>query len=508
MMNAVKLTATTPLALVLGLGASGLAMVRWLDRLGWRVRVADTRMAPPQLAQLRADLPQTEFVGGIFTPALLDGVSLLASSPGLSPHPKMPGNTAQLRALAQERGLPVFGELELFARALRELDVLYAYRPKVLAVTGTNGKTTVTSLTGKLVQAAGLRTEVAGNIGPCLLDRLRAYELGHCLPDAWVLELSSFQLHDALSFSPDAAVVLNITQDHLDWHADMAEYTADKCKIFGQATGQTVAIINRDADPLPLPSSTSIQHKRRISFGLGEPPSHLDFGVQIAADVSWLVQCVSALGDTPPKKKQDPELSLHRLMPVESLRIRGRHNISNALAALALTVAVDIPLGSSLRALAAYSGEPHRVQTIAHLGQISYIDDSKGTNVGATVAAITSLGADLATGGRLVMILGGDGKGQDFSPLTRALLDYARAVALIGKDAAAIAAVLPAGLTVKTCQDMTDAVMWCAKQAQTGDAVLLSPACASLDMYRDYAHRAAVFLQAVQALPAAGGGAS
>ena len=504
MMETAPLSTSRPVALVLGLGASGLAMARWLARLGWRVRVADTRVAPPQLAQLQADVPQAEFVSSSLHAQLLtDDVALLASSPGLSPHEKMPGNTAAIRAAAQTRGIPVVGELELFARALRELDVLYAYRPKVLAITGTNGKTTVTSLTGKLLGAAGWCVEVAGNIGPCLLDRLRSCEAGHCLPDAWVLELSSFQLHDALSFAPDAAVVLNITQDHLDWHADMAEYVADKCRIFGATSGKTTAIINRD--PSEVDFVASIPNKRRISFGLGEPQGHLDFGVQAATDMPWLVQCISALGDTPPKKNQDPELSLRRLMPVESLHIRGRHNTSNALAALALSVAVGAPLGSSLRALAAYQGEPHRVQTIGQAAGVTYIDDSKGTNVGATVAAISSLGADLNAGGKLLVILGGDGKGQDFAPLSAPLANYAKGVALIGKDAPAIAAILPEGLAVQRCASMAEAVSWCAGQAQAGDAVLLSPACASLDMYRDYAHRAADFVQAVQALPGATG---
>jgi UDP-N-acetylmuramoylalanine--D-glutamate ligase len=474
-------------------------MARWLDAAGWQVRVADTRSAPPQLMQLQAELPDAGFIGGAWAPDLLDGVALVASSPGISPHAKMLGNAAALRAAAAERGIPVVGELELFARGLRELDVLYAYRPRVLAITGTNGKTTVTSLTGKLVEAAGMRVEVAGNIGPCLLDRLRACERGHCLPDAWVLELSSFQLHDAHSFNPHAAVVLNITQDHLDWHADMAEYVADKLKIFGPTT---TVVRNRDEGDFPL--AMQIHSKRQITFGLDEPKRHLDFGLQAAVEMPWLVQCLSALGDLPVKKNQDPELSLHRLMPVESLHIRGRHNVSNALAALALSVAVDLPLGASLRALAAYRGEPHRVQPIAENAGVQYIDDSKGTNVGATVAAINSLGADLAVGGQLVLILGGDGKGQDFAPLTAPLASYARAVALIGKDAAAIDAILPPQILVQRCATMAEAVIWSAAQAQTRDLVVLSPACASLDMYRDYAHRAADFAQAVRALPQGG----
>jgi len=483
-------------ALVLGLGASGLAMAKWLASRGYAIKVADSRAAPPQLPALRACLPQAEFVAGNFEAGLLtEDVALVCSSPGVSPHPHLPGNAAALRLAAAERGLEVLGELELFARGLRELDVLYAYRPKIVAITGTNGKTTVTSLTGKLVAAAGLRVEVAGNIGPNLLDRLSAACASQAWPDAWVLELSSFQLHDSVSFAPHAAVVLNITPDHLDWHADMQEYIADKLKIFAAST---TAIVNRDESEAGL--AQQIVNQKKIGFGLSVPQRHLDFGLAQYGDSAWLVQCRSALGDAPLKKNQDPELGLHRLMPAESLLIRGQHNISNALAALALVEALDVPMGAALRALSQYRGEAHRVQSIAQKSGVQYIDDSKGTNVGATVAAINSLGAELRADAKLVLILGGDGKGQDFAALTAPLAAHARAVTLIGRDAAAIAGVLPSGMPHLHCPTMEAAVQWCAQQAQAGDSVLLSPACASLDMYRDYAHRAAEFVAAVAAL--------
>ena len=481
-----------PLALVLGLGASGLAMARWLSCQGYAVRVLDTRAAPPQLPTLRAELPQVEFkTAALDAQALESGVALVCTSPGISP-----ASAAGLRQAAIDQGIEVLGELELFARGLRELDTLYAYRPKVLAITGTNGKTTVASLTALLAQRAGQRVELAGNIGPCLLDRLRGCMQGHSLPDIWVLELSSFQLHDAQHFAPSAAVVLNITQDHLDWHVDMQEYIADKLKIFAPST---IAVVNREEGEFAFASR--IVNKNKISYGLDLPRGHLDFGLdEGAGDIAWLVQSVSALGGAVPKKNQDPEISLVRLMPAESLRIQGRHNLSNALAALALITAIDLPLGAPLRALADYAGEPHRLQPVACKQGVTYVDDSKGTNVGASVAALNSLGCGLKPGQKLLVILGGDGKGQNFAPLSQPLAQYARAVVLIGKDADAIAAVLPDSIAVQNAATMDEAVQLCAQQAQAGDTVLLSPACASLDMYRDYAHRAQVFGAAVAQL--------
>ncbi len=484
-------------ALVLGLGASGLAMALWLARQGWRVRVADNRAAPPQLPALQAALPDAEFISvPEFGADLLSAdVGLVASSPGLPPVATAPGHTAALRQTAQEAGIDFVGELALFAQGLRELDVLYAYRPKVLAITGSNGKTTVTSMVAKLAQAAGARIEVAGNIGPCLLDRLRAGLQGHCLPQVWVLELSSFQLHDGQGFAPSAACVLNISEDHLDWHGSMAAYVDDKLKIFAP---NTTAVVNRAASESAL--RERIRSPRQIHFGLDHPEGHLHLGLTQHAGMRWLEQCQSDLGDTPLKKNQQPEYSWQRLMPTDGLKIRGQHNISNALAALGLISAIDLPLGPALRALADYTGEPHRLQPLAEVAGVGFVDDSKGTNVGATVAAIDSLGAELKNGQRLWLILGGDGKGQNFAPLTSPLAQYAGGAALIGQDAAALAAALPAGMAQQQCPSMAEAVQWCAAQAQAGDVVLLSPACASIDMYANYVARAADFAQAVAAL--------
>ena len=280
----------------------------------------------------------------------------------------------------------------------------------------------------------------------------------------------------------------------------MQEYIADKLKVFAPST---TAIINRDEGEFAFASR--IANKNKISYGLNLPQGHLDFGLdEGAGDIAWLVQSVSALGGVAPKKNQDLEISLTRLMPSESLRIQGRHNLSNALAALALITAIDLPLGAPLRALADYAGEPHRLQPVAHKQGVTYVDDSKGTNVGASVAAMNSLGCGLQAGQKLLLIMGGDGKGQDFAPLTQPLAQYARAAVLIGKDADAIAAFVPETVAAQRAASMQEAVQICAQAAQAGDTVLLSPACASLDMYRDYAHRAEMFCAAVAQITVAG----
>lgn len=487
--------ASAPCALVLGLGASGLAMARWLSQQGWQVQVADNRAAPPQLAQLQALVPTAHFCHSPnFAVTLLDSdIQLVATSPGISPHPEASGNSAALRAAAAERGIPVWGELELFARSLHELDTLYAYRPHILAITGSNGKTTVTSLCQRLLQASGQHLEVAGNIGPNLLDRLSAALEGHCLPDIWLLELSSFQLHDSFSLQASAATILNISPDHLDWHGDLASYCADKLRIFG---ANTTAIINRDEPEL----AKQIQAPQSIDFGLqSQPKRHLSLGLEADGDMHWLVQCHSDLGSTPAKRKQTPELSWQRLMPVERLRIQGQHNYSNALAALAFLSAIGLELGAALHTLAQYTGEPHRTQTVASIAGVRYIDDSKGTNVGASLAAIRSLGAGLADSAKLLLILGGVGKGQDFRPLAPALAQFARGVAYIGQDAAVMQSALALDLPQCQCATLEAAVGWCAAQAHTGDVVLLSPACASLDMFPSYVARGEAFARCVTA---------
>lgn len=377
------------------------------------------------------------------------------------------------------------------------------YTPAVLAVTGTNGKTTVTALTGQLVERAGKSVAVAGNIGPTLLDTLAAHIDAETLPDVWVLELSSFQLDGVQGFEPTAATVLNLTQDHLDWHGDMPAYAAAKARIFG---AKGLMILNRDdagvMAMLPPPVKVKLQRpqiRTHVTFGSAMPLRPGDYGIERINGIAWLVRALEA--DETQKRKRgavvEEEIFFQRLMPADALRIRGRHNAMNALAALALATAADCPLGPMLYGLREYRGEPHRVEPIALIDDVEYFDDSKGTNVGATVAALNGLGEDR----RVVVILGGEGKGQDFEPLAAPVAQHARAVVLIGRDAPLIEAALAnTGVSLMHAASMDEAVKLAAARANPGDAVLLSPACASFDMFNDYEHRAEVFREVVQAL--------
>ncbi len=476
--------------LVLGLGESGLAMARWLARCGARVRVADTRTAPDRLPQLKDAHPDAEFVAGEFGAALLDGVDVVAVSPGLAPAREL----AAILPAAQEKNIPVWGEIELFAQALAALKAERGYAPKVLAITGTNGKTTVTSLTGHLCRAAGLSVQVAGNISPAALDVLRDAIADDNLPQCWVLELSSFQLFSTATLNADAATVLNLTQDHFDWHGDMDAYAAAKERIFG---ANTVRVLNRDDARVMRMASPLAQV---VSFGTDMPAAPDCLGLTTDGGMDWLMLAV-AHDDGERKKRGKPqpdiEIFLNRLMPVDALKIRGRHNATNVLAALALCRAIDLPLAPLLHAARQYAGEPHRVEPVATIGGVEYIDDSKGTNVGATVAALEGLGA--GRGAHLLLIAGGDGKGQDFAPLAPAVARHVKSVLLIGRDAPRIREALAAtGVPMDDCDTLPQAVRAAAEQAREGDKVLLSPACASLDMFTNYAHRAQVFVDTVR----------
>jgi UDP-N-acetylmuramoylalanine--D-glutamate ligase len=487
-------------ALVLGLGESGLAMAQWLARCGAQVRVADTRTEPQRLFALREAVPGAEFIGGAFTAELLGGVDFVAVSPGLAPEREL----AEIAPSAAARSIPVWGEIELFAQALADLKTTRGYAPKVIAITGTNGKTTVTSLTGLLCRRAGLSTRVAGNISPAALDVLREVIDGDDLPQAWVLELSSFQLHTTFSLNPDAATVLNVTQDHLDWHGSMTAYAFDKSRIFGK---DTVRVLNRDDATVARMGNPDAQV---TTFGTGEPDAPGSFGLVNERGVLWLANANPAEEPEKKRKKNEPEeqheLVINRLMPADALRIRGIHNASNALAALALCRAVNLPLAPLLHGLRDYQGEPHRVELVASIDQVDYYDDSKGTNVGATVAALEGLGQTFGeTGRQILLIAGGDGKGQDFAPLAAPCSRYVKAVLLIGRDAPALkAAIEPSGVPCFDLADLPQAVRRAAGLAQSGagggDVVLLSPACASLDMFTNYAHRAQVFVDAVREL--------
>jgi UDP-N-acetylmuramoylalanine--D-glutamate ligase len=691
--------------LILGLGASGLAMARWCAGQGARVRVWDSRETPPQAAALAAEVAGSALLSGELTAASLDGVGRVYKSPGLSPNdPRL----AALLQAARAAGIPMRGELDLFSQALAGLKAERGYAPKILAITGTNGKTTTTSLTGQLVERAGRSVAVAGNIGPTMLDTLAAaiaaqavadveeaaaaaaqalidaeeaaakaaqdavdaeaarvaaekkakldaelaaadeakaaalaaaaqakadaaaqkaaraeakaakaaakanpdaalempvepepaaadetlaeaqadadaadsddativdadelrelaaldgsdvpaqladdLEEAHAddelaaetaevaarmpdddapsivlippppadpvfsqLPQVWVLELSSFQLDEVQDFAPSAATVLNVTQDHLDWHGTMAAYAAAKARIFGTgAMPDTIMVINRDdaaveamipapvvVKPTARGQRSKLVARRVVRFGLDAPREPGDFGLVEESGMAWLVRAMER-DETIRRKAGDvEELVIQRLMPADALRIRGRHNASNALAALALASSVGIPLAPMLHGLREYRGEPHRVEPVGMIAGVEFFDDSKGTNVGATVAALNGLGQDRAPA-RLVVILGGDGKGQDFGPLAEPLRRHARAAATIGKDAEAIEAVLQsAGVRFQRHATLEQATRWAHGQAESTDAVLLSPACASLDMFRDYKHRADVFVATVREL--------
>lgn len=489
--------------LVLGLGASGLAMARWCVRQGARVTVADTREAPPQLATLTSELPQVAFRAGAFEADLVEGTDIRAvfKSPGLTP-----AAVAPVWQAAQAMGLWIGGELDLFAAALRDLQAARGYAPKLLAVTGTNGKTTTTALTGQLVEQAGKTVAVAGNIGPNLLDVLTQQFDAGTLPEVWVLELSSFQLDGVQGFEPTASVLLNLTQDHLDWHGDMAAYGAAKARIFGS---RGLIVLNREDAAvmalLPEPVRAKLQkpkYRDYVTFGADMPQRPGDYGIEIVNGMAWLVRAQEADETQKRKKGEEEELFIQRLMPADALRIRGRHNATNALAALALAQAAGCTLAPMLYGLREYRGEPHRVEPVAIVREVEYFDDSKGTNVGATVAALNGLGAER----RVVVILGGDGKGQDFAPLYAPVQRHVRAAVLIGRDAPAIrAAIQGTGVPLFDAASLPEAVGLAQVQAQPGDAVLLSPACASFDMFKDYAHRARVFVEAVQALADEGG---
>jgi UDP-N-acetylmuramoylalanine--D-glutamate ligase len=564
--------------LLLGLGDSGLAMARWCLRHGARLQPWDSRgAAAPHAAVLAAEAPGLVVQGGeLDVDGALAGVQLVLKSPGLAPHdPRI----APLLARARATGVPVQGELQLFVQALAELKAACGYAPKLVAVTGTNGKTTTVAMATLLIERAGRRVVAAGNIGPTLLqtlaDELDALGPGAVpaeavvtetpaeavarhledeadaglpatapvaeavaapaaeaapvapaalpLPEVWVLELSSFQLDGVDGFAPDAAAVLNLSEDHLDWHGSMEAYAAAKGRIHGPADGvATVRVVNRDdprVEALALPPAPPAPAKgkapkplplRVVRFGLDAPTRPGDYGLVTEYGMAWLVRAQEADETLRRGRKGEDEEELHiqRLMPADALRVRGRHNAANALAALALAGAIGCPLAPMLHGLRDYAGEPHRVQFVASVGGVDAYDDSKGTNVGATVAAIAGLGEDRAPA-RLVLILGGDGKGQDFAPLLPPLQRHARAVATLGRDAqaveAAIGALAQAGLPLQRHDTLEAATRWSFAQARPGDAVLLSPACASLDMFRNYAHRAEVFCSEVRQLAAEAG---
>lgn len=475
-------------ALIVGLGASGEACARFLLRRHWTVIATDTREAPPALSKLQG-VDHFSFCPFAQAAEALEGASILVLSPGISP---FHSPVAPLVEQARKDGVDVVGEIELFARELAHLKAERGYDPKVIAITGTNGKTTTTVLTSLMAAAGGKKAVAAGNIGPNAVTELDRYLEKDELPQVWVLELSSFQLQTTSSLKPDAATILNITQDHLDWHGSMQGYCEAKGRIFMH--DKTVRVLNRDdASVMTFLSEGA----KACTFGASAPTIANDWGLVREDGLVWLAFNEDDSVSLSKRKVLQGHLT-QRLMPVAALHIRGQHNAMNALAALALIHAAGLPMADALRALSQYKGEPHRVQYVMTVDGVDYIDDSKGTNVGATVAALDGLGAD---GTKIVIILGGDGKGQDFSPIAEAMARHARAAVLIGRDAPYIEKALAgAAYPIEHAKTLPEAVQKCAKMAKAGDAVLLSPACASWDMFRDYAERSQIFIDSARAL--------
>jgi UDP-N-acetylmuramoylalanine--D-glutamate ligase len=438
-----------PYAVIVGLGRTGLSAARYLRAQGWRLAVTDTRTVPPELAALVALDAGIPLRLGSLDAALLDEALCVVASPGVS--------LAQpFFAAARARGLEIVGDIELFARAVDA---------PVAGVTGTNGKSTVTTLLARMAERAGLRVRAGGNLGEPALDLLSP---GTAL---YVLELSSFQLETTAQLKCRAATVLNVSADHLDRYASIGEYAAAKARIFARCD---TAVVNLD-DPLVMAMPRAA--RRTLSFSLRAAVG-ANYALGMHEGGWWLTR-----GTAP-------------LLPVARLRIKGLHNAANALAALALGEALELPLEAMLEELEEFPGLPHRSQWVAEVRGVTYINDSKGTNVGATLAAVSGMS------GPLVMIAGGEGKNQDFAPLAAAFRGKVRHTVLIGRDAPLLAAALAGVCTLETCATLPEAVRAAARAARPGDTVLLSPACASLDMFRDYTQRGAVFAQAVGELAA------
>jgi UDP-N-acetylmuramoylalanine--D-glutamate ligase len=452
-------------AVIVGLGRTGLSCARYLHARGWRLAVTDTRQKPPEMTRLAELDPGIPVSVGALDARLLEGADCVVASPGVS--------LAEPFFLeARRRGLEIVGDIELFARAVDA---------PVVGITGTNGKSTVTTLVGRMAERAGLHVRVGGNLGEPALDLLspaaaqtsasRGAQAAAAPTRLYVLELSSFQLESTTSLDLKAAVVLNVTPDHLDRYDSVESYAHAKARIFARCE---TAVINLD-DPLvvamPRPGQKTLSFSLRASIGA-------DYAVTTRDGDWWLT------------RRGEP------LLAVSAMKIKGLHNAANALASLALGDALGLPMPAMLEELSTFPGLAHRSQWVADVRGVTYINDSKGTNVGATIAAVSGMR------GPLIMIAGGDGKNQDFAELADVFRGKVRHTVLIGRDAAAIAKALAGICTLETCATLEDAVRAAAKAAQPGDTVLLSPACASLDMFRDYTHRGAVFTQAVKELAA------
>jgi len=462
-----QLIASSKLKMVVGIGATGLSVARHLSQLGERFVMLDTRQQPPCLAQLKNEMPDVPVALGEFDIDSFDGADEIILSPGLSR--QIPAVQAALNL-----DIPVISDIELFARS--------ANAP-IIAITGSNGKSTVTTLVGEMCAAAGKKVGVGGNLGTPALELLDEQS------ELYVLELSSFQLESVYSLNAEVATVLNVSADHMDRYQNLLDYHQAKHRIFG---GARQVVINR-ADKLSVPLVS--EKVKQWSFGI-DRPDFGGFGLVEQDGEPWLAY------------------QFDRLMPESDLGVKGRHNTSNALAALAIGSAVGLPIDAMLNVLREFRGLPHRCQTVTELNGVTYINDSKATNVGATLAAIQGFsgkqglsGGQSMDGGKLILIAGGQAKGQNFSPLAKALAGSVKCLVLLGEDAKIIDdALINAGVkgAVETAHaaNLTEAVELSHEIAQPGDIVLLSPACASFDMFSGFAERGEQFVAALRALGA------
>lgn len=441
----------TNYTIILGLGKTGLSCIRYLTKQNIPLIAIDTRSSISELAEIKKAYPELPIYLGEVDEQLILQAKEIIISPGLSL--EMP---AIIKARAA--GIPILGDIELFARAMQA---------PVIGITGTNAKGTVTTLVGEMLKAADKKVLVGGNIGTPALDLLT-----EPVPEYYVLELSSFQLETTYSLQLIAATILNVSEDHLDRHNTMANYVAAKQRIYQHCQA---AIYNRD-DKATQPS---INISQKISFGLTKPQAN-EFGLLIINKEYWL-----AFANQP-------------LLNTKELRIQGRHNWSNALAALAIGHALHLPIAAMLQALRTFKGLPHRCEWVIEKNNITWCDDSKGTNVGSTLAAINGIGSTIA--GKIILIAGGLGKGADFTPLRAAVNQYVREVILFGQDAALIANALQNTIAITHVKNLPEAVLYARQIAQSGDTVLLSPACASWDMFRNYEERGELFKELVRKL--------
>lgn len=453
--------------LVLGMGNTGLSMIKWLSRLGANVRAADTRDNPPNMDFIAEHYPEVTCHTGPFAEKIFSDIAMIAISPGVP-------MAEPFVQRAQKRGVPVVGDVELFAHALANSDLP---QQQILAITGSNGKTTVTAMVGEMMKHSGLDVVVAGNIGPAVLDVFMDRLDAGRMPQSWVLELSSFQLETTRSLNADVATVLNISEDHLDRYQDIDDYAAAKARIFINSQPDAgIQVLNQED---PRVSAMTLPDRQHILFGLSTSANANSFGMLEDGEDIWLMH-----GE-------------EQLLKVSELTVSGLHNALNALAALAMCHAVNLSLTSVLPALRQFKGLPHRMEKVARINGVTFYNDSKSTNVGATVAALSGLPEGV------ILIAGGEGKNQDFSPLNWAVTNSACAVILLGRDADDIAAVIKdSDVPLYFVESLEEAVQKSILLAQEDEIVLLSPACASFDMFDNYIHRGEVFVKAVRDISA------